>query len=571
MRSLGAESVPEEAWRRVHPISPLLGAWKFAAAILAIIGWKNADHLAEFFSSGVLEEMGTDVLHFLLWALLAFVAVVVLALVYSWLQWRATSYAVVDDAVWFRTGLVSRSQRHARLDRLQAVDIHQPLLGRLFGLGRLVVEVAGGNDSKFTIEYLRLAELEELRAEVLARAAGIRGVRAARRAAAGDVTAAEGGGSVEEGVGGSEDAPRSAPAPRGTTGEEASSDAGTVSGAGVPAGAVPVTPAARGAIDEAAPAPVAPEREVYVLPQDVLVASILRSPLIVMAVLAVVLILVLSVVIVWQQGFSLHAFTGSAFLGPVAVALVFIGRVWSRYSKNFDFRVALSPDGIRLRRGLTDTRSQTIPPHRVHAVQVTQPLLWRGRDWYRVSIQQAGYAGDEGDLGSDVLLPVATREQAELALWLVVRDLGVEDPHALVEDALHGFGAREGSEFVPNGERARWIDPWSWRRRALAVTRTCTVLRTGRWARTMTVVPHARIQSLYLNAGPLQRRLGTVDLHVEIVKGALTTVAHHVEEPLAQHLLPELLGRARERREVEPPAKWMRRVVRTLDSEGLGA
>src|SRR5690606_27851688 len=74
-------------------------------------------------------------------------------------------------------GIVFRQQRHARLDRLQAVDVVQPLVARIFGFAKVSIEVAGGEDSSVQLEFLRLGDAEALRNEILALAAGRRVAR----------------------------------------------------------------------------------------------------------------------------------------------------------------------------------------------------------------------------------------------------------------------------------------------------------------------------------------------------------------------------------------------------------
>ena len=52
---------------------------------------------------------------------------------------------------------------------------------------------------------------------------------------------------------------------------------------------------------------------------------------------------------------------------------------------------------MHISRGLTAQRQVTIPPGRIHAIEVTQPLIWRIFDWYRVEITQAGNAAHTKD------------------------------------------------------------------------------------------------------------------------------------------------------------------------------
>ena len=79
---------------------------------------------------------------------------------------------VSRDAVKLLDGgpVLFRQQRRARLDRLQAVDVVQPLFARLAGLARITLEVAGGSGSAVTLSYLTETQATSLRNHLLARA-----------------------------------------------------------------------------------------------------------------------------------------------------------------------------------------------------------------------------------------------------------------------------------------------------------------------------------------------------------------------------------------------------------------
>ncbi len=510
--------VPDDQWRRVHPISPVLNAWKALAALLAVIVYQNADLLVDVVNSSWARRSGAGVVAL---AVVGGLAVFLLiAAGYSWLAWRATSYAVTDQAVWYRSGIFFRSQRHARLDRVQSVDLVHPLLGRLFGLGRLSVEVAGGAGSNLTFGYLSTPDLEALRAEILGRAAGLRVAPSVPTAAV--PPAHPGAGAAAAGPPSSTTAPDGAPVP------------GRM--------------------------PVAEERLLYTVGPGRLVGSLLLSPGVVIPLLVAVGFLVGAVVLAVVVGPEALG----AMAGVIPAALVGLSAGWGRFSGEFNFQAAVSPDGIRVRRGLTQTSAQTIPPRRVHAVRLEQPLLWRRRGWYRVTISQAGYAGGgDGDDGagahSDVLLPVGTREQAELALWLVVRDLGVDEPQAFLTEGLSGTGDVPWS-FVPNPRSSRVLDPVVWRRRAVALTGTVLAVRGGRFHRSLSVIPIERLQSVHIAQGPWERRLGLADLDMQIVPGRVRAHAVHVEAARTGDLAERLLVLARRRRASEPPERWMTRV-----------
>ncbi|MDP4013643.1 MAG: PH domain-containing protein [Candidatus Nanopelagicales bacterium] len=109
-------------------------------------------------------------------ALLAFV-VVTSALVggLTFLQWRRLTFWF-DAEGDFRldSGVFTQRRRRLQLSRLQGVDVTQPLLARLVGLGAVTIEVAGAGDSRAKIEFLSLDDANSLRNEVIARAAGLR-------------------------------------------------------------------------------------------------------------------------------------------------------------------------------------------------------------------------------------------------------------------------------------------------------------------------------------------------------------------------------------------------------------
>ncbi|MFH5821958.1 PH domain-containing protein [Georgenia sp. AZ-5] len=476
-----AEAVAGPGWRRVHKVTPVLNAWKAVVAVLAFLAWQVSDQV-----TNVPGDLWETVAEYRARAVLAVVGAVVLvalvAAVYSMLAWRRMRFAVGRESVDLHTGILFRQERHARLSRVQAVDVVQPLLGRLFGLAQVRVETAGGGESNVVIGYLREPEAQELRNEIMARAR------------------------YE------------------TVPEAAGPDAG---------------PAA------------APEVEMGQVPAGRLVVSLLLSGSMISFLLVLAGLVAAAVV--------------TRSIGPFAGALpAFIGwggYLWGRFAGEFGFRLAISPDGIRLRHGLLETRAQTLPPGRVQAVSLTQSLLWRRNGWWRVQVNVAGYGAETPGRQAPVetvLLPVGGRGEALTALWLVLPDLGAEDAEALLDAALEGSGGDAG--FLPSPRRARWLDPVTWRRNAVRITGTALLMRTGRLSRSLVVVPHGRTQSLALKQGPLERRLGLADLFAHSVPGPVTPVLAHLDADLAGTLLMRQAERARSARSLEAPEDWRRRV-----------
>lgn len=522
------EGVAPDQWRRVHPVSPVLNTWKVILAILAFVTYQNLDIALDLASQVDLTSTGVR------WLILAGVGtlllVVLVAGVYSWLAWRAMSWAVTDSAVWYRQGILMRSQRHARLDRIQAVDIVHPLLGRLLGLGRLNIEVAGGANSHLTFGFLRTAELDATRAEILALSAGLKAA-------------------VQPG-------PTPPPAPGFPAPGAPSGTAGIPAPSGIPSAA--------DGVGAAPPSPmgglVAPERPLYEVPPSRLLASLMLSPTTVTMLLMAIAGIAGAVFAALRWG---PAALSSAW-GVIPILLGIGSYLWHRFAGEFGFRAAVSPDGIRIRRGLTETRSQTIPPRRVHAVRIIQPWLWRPWGWYRVLISQAGYGGateQEANKGAaaDVLVPVGSRAEAETALWLVVRDLGVADPRAFVDAALDGV--REHGGFIPVPARMRPLDPLVFARRAVQLTSTVVAVRDGWLTRSVVIAPIERLQSASVESGPLERYFRVASLHMHIVPGRVVVRAEHVDEEVAAQLLDQLTTTSRVRRTSEPPEKWMQRAL----------
>jgi putative membrane protein len=493
---------PADGWRRVHPVTPFVRGWAALAAVLIIGGQQVVEDLPNVGRvAGTVQTVWWQaLLGLLLFALVAFG--------YAAVAWRMTTYAVDDDAVHLRKGILFRQQRHARLDRLQAVDIRQPLLARVFGLAELTLEVAGGSGSAVAIGFLKESDAQLLRADLLARAAGVK----ARAAAPAVPTALE----------------PSAP------------------------GEPEAVPAPDGAVVEALP-PVAPEQPVYEVPPGRLLLSLVRSPAVWILVVGLVAV---GVVVVTTRN-----------LGVVASALPAVvgagGYLFQRFAGEFGFRAAVSPDGIRLRHGLLETRAQTIPPGRVQAVSLTQGPFWRGPDWWRVKVNVAGYQSADGSESRNILLPVGPRDEALAALWLVLPDLGTDEPRELLDEALAG-DARTDRWFTTSPRRARLLDPLTWRRNGFAVTERALLVRSGRLLRSLVVVPHERTQSLGLAQGPWERRRGLASFSLHSTAGPVRPVAYHLDVDDAARLLDEQAVRSRSARAHATPERWMEHVAEVV-------
>ncbi|MCZ2401957.1 PH domain-containing protein [Paenarthrobacter sp. Z7-10] len=410
------------------------------------------------------------------WLILTVVAAAVVVFgVAFFLSWYFTRYQVTDDQVRINSGFLFRQQRQARIDRVQAIDVVQPLLARIFGLAELKFEVADAGRSAMKLSFLKMDEAKRLRAAILARASGLA-----------------------------------------------------------------VDPTLTGTVAEA------PEREILALSPGRIVGATLLSGI---TVAALVLIIVLGCTVLWLRSWA-------ALAGLIPMILGLAAAYWKSFSADFNFRIALSPDGVRLHYGLLETRAQTIPPGRVQAVGITTNPLWRLVGWYRVRVNVAGYGTDRRDRGGrTVLLPVGTAAEVLTVLGLVLPDPGVGKPGEIFSAGFAGSG--DGSGFIHSPRRARLIDPFAWRRNAYRSTETALLCRRGVFFRSLEVVPHERTQSLSLFQGPLMRRLGLVDFELHSTAGPVTPVVHHMDVHEARRLFTEQSARAARARRIGRPDRWM--------------
>lgn len=429
---------PPAGLRRLHPLTPLARGWRVLAVGYAILAQGQL-------RSGDLPTLA---------------GVTVLALVvgvgWGFLSWRCTWYAVEDEVLRIESGILVRRSRRVPLARLQAVDVVRPVLARLLGLAELRLEVAGGAAPEAPLAYLAEPVAQRLRAELLARAAGV--------------------------------------------------------GAG---------------------APEAPEQVLVQVPPGVLAAGLaLRyAPgLVLLAVLAVGALL---------AGGAPALLAAGAGLVPFALGTA--GAAAAAFARDFGFTVAESPDGLRLRHGLLETRAQTVPPGRVQGVELVAPWLWRRPGWVRVEVTVAGYAGGRGEDRVGTLLPLAPRP---VALAVVARVL----PGVRVDDV----------PLAPVPSRARWRAPVAAGVLAAGTDAAALVTRRGRLVRRLSVVPQARVQSVRLVQGPWQRRLRLASVAADLSPGPVRAVAAHRDAGEARLLVETLAALARAARRTDRPQEWMR-------------
>ncbi|GAA1802961.1 PH domain-containing protein [Nesterenkonia flava] len=539
----GPETVPAEAgptpaneawfdvsWHKVHPLSPLVRGWTIIVGLPAVVfgyNWEMWADIWQAWRSGELaENLQQNPTPYMIGGAI-FALVVVLIFGGFVLSWWFTRYQITDEHVMVKSGIFVRQHRQARIDRVQAVDLRQPLLARFTRLAELKFEVAEGDGTAATLAFLKKSEAEELRNEIMDRAAG--------RTAAPTAETHD-----------ADTSPGSRPAP-GSEGELSGGHEHSPEGAergGLAPGGTPVRPGIH-------------DRHITQVPVGRLIGSVIVGvgTLMLLGLLlgwAVVLGGIGLVVLAFtEEGFEelSGALSTVPFLIPVLIAGVF--SYYNEFSSGFRFTATMTGAGLRLKYGLLETTTQTIPPGRVQAIQIQQPMLWRPFGWYRVIVNVAGY----GETGRTTLLPVGRREDAMLMASEMFPDLQVENPEQLFLHGLQGSGTELGFSEVP--ARARVFDPLVRRRRGFFATPSTLMIRDGRLTRQLTMVPHERIQSASLEQGPLARskRIATLLLHLP--SGPITPRVKNQDIDAVRDLFEQEAAYAAVARRLSDRNQWM--------------
>ena len=254
-----------------------------------------------------------------------------------------------------------------------------------------------------------------------------------------------------------------------------------------------------------------------------LVGSFLLSSEWIMAVVGLVVVLVVT---------SYFDVVGFAIAGLIPMIIGLVSLVGRRLIGMFNFTLAESPRGLRSARGLTSLTSQSIPVDRIQGVRVAQSLLWKPFGWYKIEINILGYGQAESEGGdssgaSSVLLPVADADQIRVALGRILP--GVEQEAITLHPS------------PPTARWVRWYDFWTLR---YGYDDRVLVTEHGWFTHVRNIVPHAKTQSVRIEQGPLQRRLGLADVHLDITRGPVGAVAHQIDAEAARILALSQLERA---------------------------
>ena len=272
-------------------------------------------------------------------------------------------------------------------------------------------------------------------------------------------------------------------------------------------------------------APAPPEVPLHLQDGGRLVASVaLSRPFAVLAAFAVA-VAVVAVVAPRAVG----GLVGASVAYVIAVATL----VWRRFNAGFGLRVGEAADGLRLRSGALETTAETIPRGRVQALVLSEPLAWRPWGWCRLSVDVAGHAKNREERQS------GTRQ---------LREIVPAGPRVDAERLLDRLLPDRPLRLLPAPARARWKSPLRYHWLGMAWNASSVAISGGRVTHRTVWVPLAKVQSLRLVQGPVQRRLRLATLHVDAAGRRVTASIHDRDVQEAERLLAELAEACRRAR-----------------------
>ena len=439
-----ASDVGDGRWYRLHPLTPVLqGGVVVIALVTAALAsiWEAVILPTVLGFFGVGEEgpesriwgLVSQSLGLIALGALVFVAGIVLVF---WLQWRVHVVKMDGDMIEVKQGLIAKSSRRARLDRINTIGVRRPLVPRLLGLAKLDIQAAG-NDASVVLAYLPIAVAQDLRRMILA----------------GDVDTAQ---------------------------EQEEEDI---------------------------------QREVEV-PLFRYLASLVVS---VETVFLVILITAVSIFAVWAGELAL-------WLTVVLALFVYVVYLGERLIRSGNFVIDSLAGAIRVSLGLLSTSVETIPPERIHSLELSQPWAWRLFGWWRVNANLASQPGATNNKAPahTVILPVATAAEVLKVVALGMPHLASEGTDLVVKSMLTHPRAEPTAGAVVCPPRAKWRIPFSAHLTQGVLRPGTVVLRRGVTLARISITPLMRVQSASVSEGPWHRALGLKRVELQSVAGPIS-------------------------------------------------
>ncbi len=497
-----ATRLADGEWHRLHPATPLLRGGLFIIFLAGIFASQAKQQIIDFVLGAPDQHDAGDPFALLtthgrlIPVLLGIVVVLILIVVVFYLSWRVHTFRITDEVVEVRSGLIRRQYRKGRLDRIQGINIVRPFFARLFGAARLEIDVAG-HDANVRLDYLSSSNADGLRLDILRLASGSR-EREQEQAKLAD--------------------PRSF-------------------------------------VEQRVAEFVAPELDPNLAPPEsvvkVHIGRLIGSILLHDTTFSLIVIIVASAIGAAITG---RLFVVIYFLVPFVLALGSF--LFRRFTKSLRYSIASTPDGVRIGFGLLTLSNETLPPGRIHSVQVRQPILWRFPGWWEIRVNRASKSNAKGADAqrNTTILPVGNLDDVLRVLGLLLPGLSGESVGVL-RDGIVGTGSASG--FTNSPRRARVVRLLSRQRNGFAGLPGIVLLREGAIWRRLTIVPEARVQSVAITQGPIYRVLALADVHVHTVVGPVRARLGAVDRSVAVDFFERVSGEVVEAVRSDATHRWL--------------
>ena len=149
----GQGSQGDDAWHRLHPLSPIVYVSRLTVPIVLSVTVGGFGHK----HSGGGQT-----------ALVVLAVIAAVLLVPSIVSVLVTRWRFDGEVLSITTGLLRRDARQLPVARIQAVDLVQPLVGRMLGLAELRIRLAGAGGTRGRLAFLGEEQAATLRARLLA-------------------------------------------------------------------------------------------------------------------------------------------------------------------------------------------------------------------------------------------------------------------------------------------------------------------------------------------------------------------------------------------------------------------
>lgn len=174
----GADVTPGSRVERPHPLTPLVRSWILILAFALTFGREFLNEVIQgnpfdgdpFDGPFEFTLYGTPVGP--AWMGLAVIGLLASIIGFGYLSWRATRFVIDEAVLRLESGVLFRQSKRIAFDKVQSIDVMQPLAARLLGLAELQLDLGGGSQER--LRYLSRSRAYALRDYLLSRARGAR-------------------------------------------------------------------------------------------------------------------------------------------------------------------------------------------------------------------------------------------------------------------------------------------------------------------------------------------------------------------------------------------------------------